>query len=368
MRVAHVAPTPFGQAGLFGGGERYPLELARALAADVDCELITFGQRAARQRESSGLRITTLPAVAWMNGHPAHPVAPALVRALRGADVVHTHHLRSLPSRLAAVAAWTRRQRLAVTDHGLPGSTWGGLLPRLYDYFLTVSAYSAHELAAPPQKTRVIYGGADPNRYAPDPDQPRHGVLFVGRITPHKGLDRLLQALPSCATLRIAGSEGHDPRPPERDYPDLLRQLAQHRDVRFLGPIADADLPVLYRSAQVCVLPSVSRTCYGRHVGVSELLGLSILEAMASGTPVVASAIGGVPEIVRDEQTGFLVPPGDVEALRYRLNQVLGDADLARRLGANARQDVLERFTWRRVAERCLDAYAQTGSTWRSAS
>ena len=363
MRVAHVAPTPFGQTGLFGGGERYPLELARALAANVECELITFGRSAAKRRESSGLRITTLPAVAWMNGHPAHPIAPALVPALRGADVVHTHHMRSLPSRLAAVASWTRRQTLAVTDHGLPGSTWGGLLPRLFDLFLTVSAYSAHELAAPPRRTRVIYGGADAERYAPDPHESRFGVLFVGRITPHKGVDRLLQALPAGATARIAGSEGHDPEPPERDYPRHLRWLARDRDVEFLGPVPDADLPALYRSAQVLVLPSVSRTCYGRHIAVSELLGLSILEAMASGTPVVASAIGGVPEILRHQETGFLVPPGDVEALRERLHQLLGDPDMARRLGANARQDVLERFTWYKVAERCLEAYAQTGST-----
>jgi glycosyltransferase involved in cell wall biosynthesis len=368
MRVAHVAPTPFGHTGLFGGGERYPLELARALAANVECELITFGRHAARQQESSGLRITTLPAVAWMNRHPAHPFAPALVRALRGAQVIHTHHMRSLPSRMAALTGRAWGKTLAVTDHGLPGSTWGGLLPRLFDLFLSVSAYSARELAAPPHKTRVIYGGADPNRYMPDPDQSRHGVLFVGRITPHKGLDRLLQALPPSATLRVAGSGGHDPRPPERDYPHLLRQLAQHRDVHFIGPVADTDLARLYRSAQVFVLPSVSRTCYGRYIAVSELLGLSILEAMASGTPVVASAIGGVPEIVRHQETGFLVPPGDHEALRDRLNQVLGDADLARRLGANARQDVLDRFTWHKVAERCLDAYAQTGSTWRSAS
>jgi glycosyltransferase involved in cell wall biosynthesis len=363
MHVTHVAPTPFGQAGLFGGGERYPLELARALAPHVECELITFGKSAARQREPSGLRITTLPAIVWMHGHPAHPFAPALVAALRGAHVIHTHHMRSLPSRMAAVVGRTRRQTLAVTDHGLSGSTWGGLLPWLFDLFLTVSRYSARELRAPIQRTRVIYGGADPRRYAPDPDQPRHGVLFVGRITPHKGVDRLIQALPPGATLRIGGSEGHDPRLPERDYPSLLRQLARDRDVEFLGPISDEDLPALYRSAQVLVLPSVSETCYGRHIAVSELLGLSILEAMASGTPVIASAIGGVPEIVRDEETGFLVPPGEVEALRDCLNHVLGDADLARRLGANARQHVLERFTWRRVAERCLNAYAQTGST-----
>jgi alpha-maltose-1-phosphate synthase len=368
VRVIHVAPTHFGQAGLFGGGERYPLELARALAKHVDCELISFGRSTQRQCEPSGLRITTLRAVAWLHGHPAQPLAPSLIAALAGARVVHTHHMRSLPSRMAAVAGRLRHQGMAVTDHGLGGSNWAGLLPRLFDHFLLVSEYSALELHAPPERTRIIYGGADPNRYLPDASVARDGVLFVGRLTPHKGVDRLLEALPIGASARIVGSTGHDPRPPERDYPRLLRHLARDRDVHFLGPIQDHELPVMYRSAEVFVLPSVEWTCYGKHVAVSELLGLSILEAMACGTPVVASAIGGVPEIVRDGETGFLVPPGDVAALHDRLGQVLGDPALAQRLGANARQSVLDQFTWSQVAERCLEAYAQMPSTLRSAS
>jgi glycosyltransferase involved in cell wall biosynthesis len=261
---------------------------------------------------------------------------------------------------MAALVGRTRSVATATTDHGLQGSSWLGVLPRLFDLFLTVSAYSARELGAPIDRTRVIYGGADPLRYAPDPQTARHGVLFVGRLTPHKGVDRLLEALPDGASLRIVGSTGHDRRLPERDYPNLLRHMACERDAEFLGTLPDADLTVAYRSAQVLALPSVHRTCYGGVVRVSELLGLAALEAMASGTPVVASRIGGLPEIVRDGESGFLVPPGDVDALHERLSQVLYDPALARRLGENARQDVLERFTWARVAERCLDGYAST--------
>jgi alpha-maltose-1-phosphate synthase len=357
MRVIHVAPTAFGVAGLFGGGERYPLELARALAAHVDCELITFGRRARVDFDSSGLRIRTLRARAYFRGHIANPIAPELPFALARADVIHTHHLRSVPSRVAAVVGRARRKRLAVTDHGLPGSLWGGLLPRFYDLFLTVSAYSAREFGAPPDRTRVIYGGADPGRYAPDASTTRDGALFVGRLTPHKGVDRLLQALPPGARLRVVGSTGHDPRPPENDYPRLLHHLATGRDARFLGALADAELPAIYRSAEVLVLPSVHETCYGRRVAVSELLGLSLLEAMASGTPVIASRVGGVPEIVRHGETGFLVEPGNVAELHERLEQLLRDTALARQMGVNARALVLERFTWAHVAARCLEAY-----------
>jgi starch synthase len=116
-------------------------------------------------------------------------------------------------------------------------------------------------------------------------------------------------------------------------------------------------LPLLYRQAQVLVLPSVGQTCYGRTVRVSELLGLVVLEAMASGTPVVCSRIGGLPEIVENGVTGFLVEPGDRAGLHERLSELLGNPVLARRMGTNARERVLERFTWQACADRCLAVY-----------
>ncbi|MFL5881057.1 MAG: glycosyltransferase family 4 protein [Actinomycetes bacterium] len=361
MRVIHVAPTVFGPDGLYGGGERYPLELARALAAEVDCELVTFGPRPGRWREPAGLRVRVLRPLGRLRGHPAQPVTPLLPPALAGAQIVHAHQFRSVPSRLAAVTARARGAATAVTDHGLPGRTWGGLVHRLFDRYLTVSRFSAEVLGAPPARTEVIYGGADPRRFAPQPGGDRDGVLFVGRLTPHKGVDRLIRALPARAGLRIAGSGGHDPRPPERDYPDLLRRLAEGRDVRFLGPASEEDLPGLYRRAAVLAMPSVDRTCYGRPVPVSELLGLTALEAMASGTPVVASRIGGLAEVVVDGETGFLVEPGDLAALHDRLALLVSDRRLAARLGANARDLVVRRFTWRACAERCLAAYLTVG-------
>jgi glycosyltransferase involved in cell wall biosynthesis len=357
MRVIHVAPSAFGRDGLYGGGERYPLELARALADEVDCELVTFGRRPSQWEAGGGLRVRVLRPLTWLHGHPAQPVAPLLPAALARAEVVHAHHFRSLPTRMSAVTARLLGAGTAVTDHGLLGRTWGGLVHGLFDRFLTVSQFSAQVLGAPSARTQVIYGGADTRRFAPAPGTDRDGVLFVGRLTPHKGIDRLLRALPAGAALRIAGSGGHDPRPPERDYPALLRRLAQGRDVTFLGPVPDAALPSLYRGAMVLALPSVDRTCYGRDVPVSELLGLVALEAMASGTPVVASRIGGLAEVVVDGETGYLVPPGDTEALGDRLARLLSDRHLAARLGANARDLVVEKFTWRACAERCLAAY-----------
>jgi glycosyltransferase involved in cell wall biosynthesis len=368
VRVIHVVPTPFGAGGLLGGGERYPLELARALARYVECTLVTFDSTGGRRQEAGGLQVLSLRRLGLLRGHPAHPLAPQLTWSLRGADVVHTHHLRSAPSRLAAVTAAISGQHRVTTDHGLGGGGWGGLLPALFERFLTVSEYSAAVLQAPPERTRVIYGGADPARFAPERDDRRSGVLYLGRITPHKGLDVLLRALPNGTPLTIAGSAGHDPRPPERDYPLLLRRLAAGRDVRFLGPVSDDEVPVLHRRAVAFVLPTVDRTCYGRPVRITELLGLSALEAMASGTPVVASRTGGLREVVRDGETGFLVTPGDAAELRDRLALLLQNRALARRMGEAARATVVERFTWTKTAERCLAAYAELSDSTNGAT
>lgn len=358
MRVIHVSPTAFGGNGLFGGGERYPVELARALAQHVECKLVTFGPRAASYRDGP-LDVRVLERSVLLRGHPAHPVARGLIPALEGADVIHAHHVRAFPSRVAAVTAYLRKQPRVATDHGLGSGRSPALDAHMFDRFLTVSRYSAATLSSPPGKTSVIYGGADTYRFHPGGEQPRAGVLFVGRLTPHKGIDRLIAALPEGASLTLAGTFGHDREPPERGYESLLRSLALGRDVRFAGPVAEDRLPALYRQARLLVLPSVDETCYGKHVAIPELLGLALLEAMASGTPVIASKVGGLPEVVADGATGFVVEAGNVEELRARIEELLRDDRLHAQMSQNARDHVVANFTWSRCADRCLSVYEE---------
>jgi glycosyltransferase involved in cell wall biosynthesis len=356
VRVLQLAPTVFGEQGIFGGGERYPLELARALAKHTQCQLLTFGREPADYEEANGLRVRVLRPLAYLSRHPAHPISLRLFQGLLRSDVVHAHHVYSAPSRLACSVRAVARRPTFVTDHGLARPGWSSLLPGRYRKLLAVSNYSTKTLGADAARTEVIYAGVDPLRFAPAEDG-RKGVLFVGRLTPHKGVDRLLEGLPKGMPLTIAGSSGHDQDLPERDYPSLLRRMADGKEVRFIGPVAEADLPALYRSASVLVLPSVERTCYGKPVAVSELLGLVLLEAMASGTPVVASRTGGIPEIVDDGATGFLVEPGSVEQLRQRIAELASDPAKSGAMGRRGRETVLARFTWEATAMRCLQAY-----------
>jgi glycosyltransferase involved in cell wall biosynthesis len=273
---------------------------------------------------------------------------------------VHAHQLHSRTTTIALWTARARRQRRVVTDHGLLGRR-RPRATRLVERFLTVSRYSAEVLDAPDDRTGVIFGGADAERFHPEPGEHRAGVLFLGRITPHKGVDRLIEALPAGAPLTIAGSSGHDPAWPERGYLQLLRDLAASASgpITFAGAVADDALPRLMRCHAVLAFPSVDVTCYGRHVAISELLGLTVIEAMASGTPVVCSHIGGLPEVVTDGETGFLVPPGDADVLRDRLATLLHDRALRERMGRNARDVACERFTWAACARRCLQNYEQ---------
>ena len=114
--------------------------------------------------------------------------------------------------------------------------------------------------------------------------------------------------------------------------------------VRFLGGVSDHDLPAFYNLASVYV--GASRRA--ERIGV-EGFGISLVEASACGLPVVAGNSGGIPDAVRDGETGFLVPPEDTAAFADAISRLLGDTALARRLGENGRRAVEAHFNWDRV-------------------
>ena len=226
---------------------------------------------------------------------------------------------------------------------------------------------------ADPARIVVVPPGVDHELFRPVPrDEARRYVgladgserllLFVGRLDPVKGINVLFEAL--CLLLRelapslqrqvclaVIGGESAESAEALREEIDCLDDVKERYGlsemVAFLGSRAQETLPYYYSAADVCVLPS--------HY---ESFGLVALEAMACGVPVVASRVGGLPYLVRDEETGFLVPDNDPLALAERLRRVLTEPGLQKRLGARA-LEVAEAYSWRKVAEENLALYQE---------
>ncbi|HZB24773.1 MAG TPA: glycosyltransferase, partial [Vicinamibacterales bacterium] len=181
---------------------------------------------------------------------------------------------------------------------------------------------------------------------------PGDGVLFVGRILPHKGIHDLIDAVTPEIPLTILGHVL------DSDYLAVLHRRARGKRVTFVHDADDASLVEEYRRAACVVLPSVYTTPDGHTTKIPELLGQTLLEAMACGRPVICTDVASMPEVVMHGVHGFVVPPGEPEALRTAIATLRQDRSLAAAMGRAGRQRVLDRFQWEHVVDRCLDAYA----------
>jgi colanic acid/amylovoran biosynthesis glycosyltransferase len=218
---------------------------------------------------------------------------------------------------------------------------------------VTVSEANARYLdrtfGVPAGRVRVIPCGVDTERFRPAggrPDVPH--IVCVARLVPVKNLGLLLEA---CADLRARGvgfrgvlvGDG-----PERGPLEAARaRLELEGVVELAGAAEQADVLAWWRRAAVAVLASDR-----------EGMPVSLMEAASCGVPAVATAVGGVPELVEDGVTGLLTPPGDARALADALWQLLGDPRRAAQMGAAARARAVERFSVRRQVDRLLGLWA----------
>ncbi|MFE6287284.1 glycogen synthase [Streptomyces sp. NPDC057877] len=218
--------------------------------------------------------------------------------------------------------------------------------------------------ALDPARVHVVHNGIDTGIYRPDPgtdvlervglDPDRPYVLFVGRITRQKGVPQLLRAVrdidPAAQVVLCAGA----PDTPEidREFRELFQDLSAVRDGVHWIPrmLPRPEVIQLLTHAAVFVCPSVY-----------EPLGIVNLEAMACGTPVVASRVGGIPEVVADGETGLLVPMGEEfeSGLARALDAVLADPAAARRMGRAGRERAVGEFGWDTVARRTVRLYEE---------
>jgi len=353
-RVVHVAPVLFGDA--IGGAERYVLELARAMVRRVPTTLLAFGGRP-HQKRIGDLEIRVLRN--WINFRRFRfdPLNPLILRELAFADVIHCHQPETMIATIALLYARTAGKPIFSSHLG--GAGYG--IHRLVDItnwyhgHLHISEFSrryfGHQTLA---RARVVMGGVDSERFRPSPDVERAGdVLYVGRLLPHKGINYLVEAVDETTPLTIIG---HLFRHERRFFNDLQR-LAQRKRVNFLLNADDSMVTSAYQRALCVVLPSVHQTMYGDYHPIPELLGQTLLEAMACGTPAICTDVASLREIVEDGVTGFVVQPNDAAALGKRIAWLRSNPQETARMGAAARKRVLERFSWDVVVDRCLSAY-----------
>lgn len=271
-------------------------------------------------------------------------------------DAIHAHWL--IPQGLAALAA----RRLAVrkfppflcTSHGtdllgLPGALFTFLkqqvLRRANAITVVSQAMKDHvqQMQATASHAVVVPMGIDASGMFTPPqaaDANRSGLLFVGRLVQSKGVDRLIAAMPAIlaqqaqAILTIAGDG------PELSRLQSMAAALQLGDrVRFLGAVPNPELPQLYRRAAVFVSPSLS-----------EGFGLTLAEALACECAVVASDLPAVREIVRDGETGMLVPAGDTAKMADAVLALLAAPAQRQKLGRAGRDSVCRRFDWQVTA------------------
>lgn len=341
LRVVHITP------GLdMGGLEKLLVEFARH--ADRDRFALRFVALGNRGVLADDIEACGWPVVALGEPDGLRPgLALRLARLLRRchADVVHTHDDRAhlygtLAGRLARVSSivhtrhgrspqLSRRQTLLVNAAA-----------RWIDYFVCVSEDSARlavDRGVRADKVRTVCNGIDVQRFAykePCADGP---AVLVARMSPEKDIDTLLHAtahVVRCEPAFRVEIAGDGPCLPALRQATAELGLRDH--VRFLGQVRD--VAALLARARMFVLSSLS-----------EGISLTLLEAMACGLPLVATHVGGNPEVIAEGDTGFLVPPQNPPALADALLRLWRDPALCVRLGESGRRRVEDQFDVRRM-------------------
>ncbi len=210
---------------------------------------------------------------------------------------------------------------------------------------------------------RVLANGVDVRRFRPGMDTSalmnRLGlnsgnriILTLARVIRRKGHDYVIRALPALVkkypSLRyIICGPGDDAFIGELET--FIENMNLQNHVIFTGYVESAELPLFYNMADVYIMPS-------REIaGDTEGFGITYLEANACEKPVIGGASGGVADAIVDGETGYLVPPTDVNRIREKLDALLGDAALAARLGRGGRERILREYTWTALAQKLLD-------------
>lgn len=361
-----------------GGIQTYSWEVSRRLVARVETLEVMAPRHpdAASVDHSAPFPITRLPGRPDLLPLSALPFVPFRARSLK-ADVAFHAQWQTVGASVIARAVFGWPHRIVCAAHGRellfnPAPLSSGLdteyerlrhfLLRQVDTFLPVSHYTAellHDRGVPSPRVHVVPNGTDPERFRPQDGSPlrqRLGLsdqpllLTVGRLVPRKGIDTVLQALPSIAercpevAYVVAGTG-----PDQSRLEGLADHLGVRDRVRFVGDVDHDRLPLYYSAADLFVMPA------REDPPDVEGFGLVFLEANACGTPVIGARSGGIPDAVRDEETGLLVPPDAPDAFAEAALRILTDPDRAETLGQQGRHRVVNEANWDHIADHIHD-------------
>ena len=232
------------------------------------------------------------------------------------------------------------------------------------DALIAVSKYTVNELTElygiNENKIHVIYNGVDIQRFKPRPnkaelrqkfglEEDKKIILFVGRLYHRKGLETLLRAVPPIVkeynNVRFVIS-GKGFKQKEKNLRKLAKELKIEEYVTFLGYVPDQKLPNLYAASDIFILPAIY-----------ENFPFAILEAQSTGLPVISTKVGGISELLSNNENGFLIEPRDQAQLTQRVLALLNDPQLAKEMGEHGRKLIEERFDWHFITTQVIALY-----------
>ncbi|MFH1549075.1 MAG: glycosyltransferase family 4 protein [Planctomycetota bacterium] len=328
---------------------RLPLSAPKVVTERKAVDLISYSKRVAAAVRSlhdrEGLDIVEFPDLA-AEGHAfirnGKPPIPAITRIHTPLYLIFKHDRRK----------WTAQTRaMSELENEVIRNS-----PFLTSPSRFVAGRVSEDLGLDTARFRVLPNPVDCERFVPAKMTDNRTILCAGRLQWLKGTHTLVQAVPQIldgfprARFVFAGRDTAS-GPKGMSYKDwMLGTLSKRhwRGLEFLDHVASAEIPALYRNSAVVVVPSL----YENFPNVC-------LEAMASGMPLVASNVGGIPEMVEDGRTGILVPPGDPAALADAICELMGNPQLRAELGRNARKSMLARFDSPVIAKEAIPVYEE---------
>ena len=365
-----------------GGIQEHVSNLAQTLARQGhQLQIVTVRRnKSERVRDTfAGLDVIRVPQLnlprTLTTQYLAITTALLIAMRLRGqADVVHYHTFwpdaftAFVVNKFVPTVYTAHESRFLLMAEQPKSRRWLKLALRPFQGILAPSTElleATRQLGVSSEKSAFIANAVDASKFRPgvtgERVRERYGIpldhcliLCPRRLVPKNGLEFLIESLPlirrrfSGASVLIAGAG------PERESLEArVRELGLQEYVIFAGSQDNDDLPEFYAAADIVAIPSLK-----------EATSIAGLEAMASARAVVATNVGGLPEIIEDGVSGLLVPPRDPEALALAITRLIEMPELRKQLGLAARARVEQKFTWEQVASETTRAYERAIAVW----